>query len=54
MDTYSLLREFADSWMLLALMLFFIGVVLWTLRPGSKKVHDDIAQIPLRNDTPEE
>ena len=54
MDTYSLLREFADSWMLLAMMLFFIGVVLWTLRPGSKKIHDDIAQIPLRNDTPEE
>jgi len=54
MDTYSLLRQFADSWMLLAMMLFFIGVVLWTLRPGSKKIHDDIARIPLRNDTPEE
>jgi cytochrome c oxidase cbb3-type subunit IV len=54
MDTYSLLREFADSWMLLAMVLFFVGVVLWTLRPGSKKIHDDIAQIPLRNDTPEE
>jgi len=54
MDTYSLLREFADSWMVLALMLFFIGVVIWTLRPGSKKIHDDIAQIPLRNDRPKE
>ena len=52
METYSLLREFADSWMLLAMFLFFIGVVLWTLRPGSKKIHDDIAQIPLRNDPP--
>jgi cytochrome c oxidase cbb3-type subunit 4 len=51
-DTYSLLRHFADSWMLLAMMLFFVGVVLWTLRPGSKEIHDDIAQIPLRNDTP--
>jgi cytochrome c oxidase cbb3-type subunit 4 len=52
MDTYTLLREFAASWMLLVMMLFFVGVVLWTLRPGSKKIHDDIAQIPLRNDTP--
>ena len=54
MDTYSLLREFADSWMLLAMFIFFVGVVIWTLRPGSKKIHDDIAQIPLRNDRPEE
>jgi len=52
MDTYTLLREFAASWMLLVMMLFFVGVVLWTLRPGSKKIHDDIARIPLRDDTP--
>lgn len=36
MDTYSLLREFADSWMLLALFAFFIGVVIWVMRPGSR------------------
>ncbi len=52
MDTYTLLREFADSWFLLAMVLFFVGVVLFTLRPGSKKTHDDIARIPLRNDRP--
>ena len=51
MDTYTLLRAFADSWMLLAMTLFFIGMVLYTLRPGSRAVHDDIASIPLRNDT---
>lgn len=50
METYSLLREFADSWMLLAMTLIFLGVVVFTLRPGSRKVHDDIANIPLRND----
>ena len=50
MDTYTLLRQFADSWMLLAMFLFFVGMILWTLRPGSRPVHDDIAQIPLRND----
>lgn len=54
MDTYSLLREIADSWVLLALFLFFIGVVLWALRPGSRALHEDIARIPLRNDSPRE
>lgn len=50
MDTYSILREFADSWALLAMFLFFLGVVLWVWRPGSRRKYDDIAQIPLRND----
>ena len=50
MDTYSLLREFADSWALLAMFLFFLGVVLFTFRPGSKAVHEDAANIPLRHD----
>jgi cytochrome c oxidase cbb3-type subunit 4 len=50
MDTYSILREFADSWVLLAMVLFFAGVIIFTLRPGSKAVHDDIAQIPFRNE----
>ncbi|MFT4794531.1 MAG: cytochrome c oxidase cbb3-type subunit 4 [Paracoccaceae bacterium] len=49
-DTYTLLREFADSWMLLAMTFFFIVVVVFTFRPGSRKLHDDIAGIPLRND----
>ena len=54
METYTLLREIADSWFMLAMMTFFIGVVLFALRPGSKSVHDDIAQIPFRNDHPKE
>ncbi len=49
METYSILREFADSWALLAMFLFFLGVVLFTFRPGSKAVHEDAANIPLRN-----
>jgi len=50
MDLYSLLREMADSWGLLALTLIFIGVVAWAYRPGARKLHEDIANIPLRND----
>lgn len=50
MDTYSLLREFADSWMLLFLFLFFIGIVFWAFRPGSREAHDDSADIPFRHE----
>jgi cytochrome c oxidase cbb3-type subunit 4 len=50
-DTYSFLRALADSWVLLAMTLFYLGVFAWAFRPGSRKVHDEIARIPLRNDT---
>ena len=50
-DTYSLLREFADSWALLALVIFYLGVIVWAFRPGSRATHDEIANIPLRNET---
>lgn len=50
MDTYTFLRHFADSWMLVAMFLFFVAVVLWTWRPGSRAKHEDSANIPLRND----
>ena len=43
MELYSLLREFADSWVLLFLTLFFLGVFVWAWRPGSRKTHEDIA-----------
>ncbi|UWQ16848.1 cbb3-type cytochrome c oxidase subunit 3 [Jannaschia sp. M317] len=53
MDLYSILREFADSWALLALFTFFIGMALFVFRPGSKALHADAAQVPLRErDTP--
>lgn len=51
MSTYEALRQFADSWMLLYLFLVFIGVILWVIRPGSGPVHEDCANIPLRNET---
>ncbi|MFC6637754.1 CcoQ/FixQ family Cbb3-type cytochrome c oxidase assembly chaperone [Sulfitobacter sp. JBTF-M27] len=51
MDTYSWMRQFADSWMLLAMTLFFLGVIVWAFRPGSKATHRDTANIPFRNET---
>lgn len=50
MDTYSFLRHFADSWMLLLMTLLFIGIVIFAFRPGSRRVHDDAAQSIFRND----
>ena len=50
METYSLLREVADSWMLLFLFAFFIGVVLWVFRPGATKTYEDPSGIPFRHE----
>ncbi|MEM8789309.1 MAG: cbb3-type cytochrome c oxidase subunit 3 [Pseudomonadota bacterium] len=50
METYTFLRYLADSWVLLAMTLFYIGVIVWAFRPGSRATHDHIAQIPLRDD----
>ncbi|MDS7597055.1 cbb3-type cytochrome c oxidase subunit 3 [Agrobacterium tumefaciens] len=50
METYTAMRHFADSWGLLAMALFFVGVVLFTLRPGGKKAANDAASIPLKED----
>jgi cytochrome c oxidase cbb3-type subunit 4 len=50
METYTAMREFADSWALLAMTLFFIGVVVFAFRPGSRKQADQAARIPLKDD----
>lgn len=50
METYSFLRELADSWALLALTLIFIGVVIFAFRPGSREIHKDTADIPFRHE----
>ena len=49
MEEYTILRQFADSWMLLVLFTFFLGVVLWVFRPGAGKEHRDSANIPFRH-----
>ena len=50
METYSLLREFADSWMLVVLTAVFTAVIFWAFRPGSRPVHNEIAASIFRND----
>lgn len=47
---YNILREIADSWVLLALFVFFIGVIFFAFRPGSRKLHNDAANVPFRHE----
>ncbi len=50
---YHILREIADSWVLLAMFVFFGAAVIWAFRPGSHSTHTDAADIPFRHeDTP--
>ncbi len=51
MDLYSLMRQFADSWALLALFVIFIGVILFVFRPGARAQQDDAAKSIFRNET---
>lgn len=50
METYTWMRAFADSWMLLALTLFFVGVVIWVFRPGATAAYRETSKIPFRHD----
>ena len=50
MELYTLLRSFADSWHLLFMFVFFLTVIVWAWRPGSRRVHEDTAQMIFRND----
>lgn len=50
MEQYTILRQFADSWMLLLLFAFFLGIIVWVFRPGSRRTYRDTADIPFRHE----
>jgi cytochrome c oxidase cbb3-type subunit 4 len=51
---YHILRAFADSWFLIAMVGFFAAAILWAFRPGSRAEHIDAGQVPFRHeDKPE-
>ncbi|HEV7417247.1 cbb3-type cytochrome c oxidase subunit 3 [Tianweitania sediminis] len=54
MNLYETLRHFADSWALLVLVLFFLGVLIWVFRPGSRRSYRDQANIPFKYDREKE
>ncbi len=47
---YQVMRTFADSWGLLYMTAIFVFVIVWALRPGSRKRAEDAAQIPFKED----
>lgn len=47
---YETLRHFADSYWLVFLVTLFVGIVIWTFRPGARKSADEAAQIPLKEE----
>lgn len=50
MDTYTLLRQLADSWVLLAMFGFFASVAVWAFLPSQRRAREDASLIPFRNE----
>jgi len=49
---YEPLRQFADSWGLVYLVVIFVAIVIFNFRPGTKERAQELAQIPFREDDP--
>ena len=49
-STYEALRQFADSWGLLILVIVFLALVLWPFRPGARKSNEDAANLIFKDD----
>ena len=52
METYTFLRQLADSWVLLAMFAFFAGVAIWAFLPSQARNREDASMIPFRDDAP--
>jgi len=49
-DTYRMLAEFAQTWGLLYFVTVFLLVVAFVFWPSRKRIYDDAARVPLRED----
>jgi len=49
MDTYTLLRAFADSWFLIFMFVFFVGCGSWAFWPSQRAARDEAASIPFKD-----
>ena len=49
METYTFLRELADSWVLLAMFTFFVGAGVWAYWPSQRDQRVDASMIPFRD-----
>jgi cytochrome c oxidase cbb3-type subunit 4 len=51
METYTFLRAFADSWFLIAMVLFYLGACLLPFMPSRRDSITEASEIPFRNET---
>jgi cytochrome c oxidase cbb3-type subunit 4 len=50
MDTFTMLRSFAGTWALVGLVLCFLTMVAFALRPGASRRQHEAANSIFRND----
>mgnify|MGYP001581071653 CR=1 FL=1 len=50
MTTYTALRHFADSYVLVGLGLLYLLLVFWAFRPGSRQKNDRAATMIFEKD----
>lgn len=53
METYTILRAFADSWFLIAMFCFFLGTCIFAFWPSLKGDRDAAAAIPFKDEQQE-
>ena len=49
-QTYESLRQFVDSWGLLATAILFVVLVAWPFRPGARKINEEAAHMIFEED----
>ena len=48
--TYETVAAWAGTFGTILVALFFIGVLIFIFRPGSKKTYEELARVPLQDD----
>jgi cytochrome c oxidase cbb3-type subunit IV len=49
-ETYRMLAEFAQTWGLVYFIAVFAAVLVFVFWPSRKRMYDDAARVPLRED----
>lgn len=50
METYTFLRQLADSWGLLSMVVFFAAIAVWVFRPSVRAAHHEASMQIFRNE----
>ena len=50
-STYETLRQLADSWGLLAMVIAFVVLVAWPFRPSNRDLNRDAANIIFKDES---